>query len=344
MTNLDHHNQPLNRNLNIKRVQDRQIDELIGICKGIIIDNIVTFEEVKFLKDWMYRNRESRDRWPVSILYDHVVKILKDNILDKKEQKEVLELIKSVVGNPPDDNFNDNLSATLALNNPPPEIIFKDNYFCLTGKFVTGARKHCETLIQNLGGLTQSNLVIKTDYIIIGLGGSRDWIHSSYGRKIEKAVKMRERTGLKIISEQHWADSMNNIVPAKTEHKEKKCETLQEYFHFFSSELKEAGWCAEHENNSFGVKGYYKNGKPKKTFSIKIEFYDRSKTLEYDIEKDEFMEKTKKLTGNERPWRVDSWRVAQGQTFSCLHVAMRFFMQEVQNSDPVKAKGMYAAH
>jgi hypothetical protein len=45
--------------------------------------------------------------------------------------------------------------------------------------------------------------------LIVGTFGSRDWVHTSFGRKIEKAVTYR-RAGqrLAIISEDHWAGSL----------------------------------------------------------------------------------------------------------------------------------------
>lgn len=45
----------------------------------------------------------------------------------------------------------------------------------------------------------------KLDYLVIGEIGSRDWIHSTHGRKIEKAVELRNGGArLAIVSERHW--------------------------------------------------------------------------------------------------------------------------------------------
>ena len=44
-----------------------------------------------------------------------------------------------------------------------------------------------------------------SDYLLIGLFASRDWANTSFGRKIEKAVALRESgIPIAIISEEHW--------------------------------------------------------------------------------------------------------------------------------------------
>ena len=45
----------------------------------------------------------------------------------------------------------------------------------------------------------------QSQVLVIGAIGSSDWIHSSHGRKIEKAVKYRSAgIPLSIVSEEHW--------------------------------------------------------------------------------------------------------------------------------------------
>jgi hypothetical protein len=41
--------------------------------------------------------------------------------------------------------------------------------------------------------------------LVIGVFASRDWANTNFGRKIERAVKLRDSgSGLAIISEEHW--------------------------------------------------------------------------------------------------------------------------------------------
>ena len=75
-----------------------------------------------------------------------------------------------------------------------------------TGKFAFGPRKECERQVHSLGGRCEESVTQQTNYLIVGTFGSRDWVHTSFGRKIEKAVAYRRSgMGLAIISEDHWA-------------------------------------------------------------------------------------------------------------------------------------------
>jgi hypothetical protein len=57
-----------------------------------------------------------------------------------------------------------------------------------TGKFAFGPRRVCEAAVEALGGRAGSSVTRVTNYLVIGTFGSRDWIHTSHGRKIEQAV------------------------------------------------------------------------------------------------------------------------------------------------------------
>jgi len=85
-------------------------------------------------------------------------------------------------------------------------VIVKGKTFCLTGEFTIGTRKSCENIIKELGGDVKKQPTLKTDYLVVGILGSEEWIHSSFGRKIEQAVNFRDvrKTGIKIISEEHF--------------------------------------------------------------------------------------------------------------------------------------------
>lgn len=205
MPELDAHGQPLNRRYNQAWVEDRQVDELIGLCRGVAADGIIAQEEAQFLLDWMSHNRDVKERWPANTLYARISDMLKDGLLDPDEQKELLGLLQGLSGPRPDDDSHENMSTTLPLNDPLPDIVFEGRAFCLTGKFATGTRKHCEGLVKERGGRTLSKPSRITDFVV-GIVGSRDWIHFPYSRKIEDAVYFRKYgTPVAIVPERHWA-------------------------------------------------------------------------------------------------------------------------------------------
>jgi NAD-dependent DNA ligase len=206
---LDEHGQPVNRNFNRARLTDRNIDELIGICKGIVVDQMVTTEEASFLTQWLKINENVIDEWPANIIAARIEEMLIDTVIDEKERKELFDLLQEFTGEKEAKKVCDNYSTSLPFDRPFPELVFPNNIFCLTGKFCFGARGICESEIMKREGLIQSNPTLKTNYLVIGILGSSDWIHTTHGRKIEKAVEYREKgRPIKIIPEEHWANAL----------------------------------------------------------------------------------------------------------------------------------------
>lgn len=186
------------------RLDARKIDEMIGICKGIIADKEINQKEIDFLRQWLINNAGVANSWPANILYQRIERILKDTIVDQGEKKELFETLNQVTGGISENSIQ-NTSTKLPLTDPPPIISFQDQNYCFTGHFVTGTRKQVETIVLEKGGNVQKNPTFDTNYLVIGLLGSTDWIHSPYGRKIEYAVKIQDRCVVKIISEEYWA-------------------------------------------------------------------------------------------------------------------------------------------
>lgn len=193
-------------NFNRKRVDERSIDEMIGLCKGLIADSDVSQPEAIFLQEWMEANVPCSEDPMVNQIYRRVHEMLIDGILDSKEKAELLSLLRMFTGLESPGEIVQNMASTLPLNDPLPEVELEGRSFCLTGKFIYGPRRICEQVIKDRGGIISKGVTLKTDYLAIGILGTTDWIHSTHGRKIEKAMEYRERTGsLAIISEDHWA-------------------------------------------------------------------------------------------------------------------------------------------
>lgn len=186
------------------RLDDRQVTELIGIARGLIADGFLNDEEIGFLHKWLAATEGVSDNPLISTLMARIDAVLADGIIDPDERAEIFEAMKALTG--ADFVTGEALkSTTLPLCDPAPDIVFPEQRFCLTGSFVFGARKDCELAVRQRGGLPGS-VRMDTAFLVIGEYASDDWIQSSYGRKIEKAVEYRDRRGLPIhiVSEAHW--------------------------------------------------------------------------------------------------------------------------------------------
>lgn len=195
------------RSYNGPRITDRSTDELIGLCRGILSDGMVLDAEANYLIAWLESNRLAADSWPGNVLYRRIATMLEDGRLDADEQAELLDLLNETTGmGIPLPEIASSYASALPLCNPPPVVEMPGRSFVLTGKFAGGSRKDCEAMIAERGGLIRPGPANGVDYLIVGAIGSRDWIHSTHGRKIEKAVELRAAgSGIRIVSEAHWA-------------------------------------------------------------------------------------------------------------------------------------------
>lgn len=59
------------------------------------------------------------------------------------------------------------------------------------------------------GGEIAPGVSKKIHYLVVGEIGNEQWLHSTYGTKIKKAVELREGgSPLAIVSEQHWQKAL----------------------------------------------------------------------------------------------------------------------------------------
>jgi len=210
---LNQDGQPIPQGYNWQRIKDSRMDELIGICRGILADGVVVIEEARFLLDWLTRNKQVRHSLPGQLLEELLVRVLADGKLSPSEEEQVVEMLVKIIGGTPLESEDASFSTTLPLDDPPRAMAFDGKVFCFTGKFQYGSRKKCEEDTFALGGDAQKTPTKKTDYLVIGEIGSSDWAHSTGGRKIEKAIALRDSgTGLCIVSEMHWCNALADAM------------------------------------------------------------------------------------------------------------------------------------
>jgi len=203
---FDESKQKIAVDIRSEHIKDRNIDELIGLAKGVLADGVVAQGEVEYMISWIesHFNKQSINEYPLNIIYERLLNVMKDGVLDDDEAEEIKELLTMFTGGKPISEQVSDMSSNLPLCNPQPDIIFENKSFCFTGAFTIGTRTECEAIIKARGATADKNVKNSTDYLVVGIIGSGAWIHSSYGRKIEKAVNVREKCGnLSIISEEH---------------------------------------------------------------------------------------------------------------------------------------------
>lgn len=208
----DLHGQPVARAYSHYRRIDRSVDELIGLCKGVLADGLVVQAEAEFLQAWLRSNVDVLETWPANVIYHRIEVMLSDNHLDQAEETELIELLMDVTGGPADPHVK-SMATTLPLDKPAPSITFENKLFCVTGRFALGPRAVVFDEIKARGGSVTNGIVQSLDYLVIGQVGSEDWMHSTHGRKIEKAIEYRDEQNisLAIVSEEHWTKHLDSV-------------------------------------------------------------------------------------------------------------------------------------
>jgi NAD-dependent DNA ligase len=192
-----------------KRLGDRQIDELIGLAHGLTADGVINQQEAEFLQKWLVANTAVMGNPMVDNLLPRLNMMLANGSLDLEESRDLLETLQNLCGDGHEIELGELMkSSTLPLDRPPPALYFEGMRFCFSGTFAFGHRDACEAITAERGGLVGS-LTKTTRYLVIGAYATDSWMHSSYGRKIERAVQMRgEGLEVSLIGEDYWKSAL----------------------------------------------------------------------------------------------------------------------------------------
>jgi hypothetical protein len=210
MADLDPHGQPYNLYFNAARRTERDLSELLGIAKGFLADGLVTEGEARFLRDWAATHPDATNQWPVNIIHTRLQEYFADGRIDDDERRDLRELLASLIGGSASVLLGYDGATKLPLDTPPPLICWPDKVYVFTGRFAYGTRAHCQREVTERGGHAESNVTRRTSFLVIGTFGSRDWVQTSHGRKIQRAVELRESgLALRIVGEDHWANALS---------------------------------------------------------------------------------------------------------------------------------------
>jgi NAD-dependent DNA ligase len=207
---LDKNKQPLDIGLNFANNEIKAINTLYGLIMGIIADQSVNDDEIHFLNLWLKDNESYTNSFPLNVVKRRIDSILHDSIITQAEREDLCQTLSQLLGGTfQETGVAGGFSTTYGIDEPD-EITIKDSTFCLTGAFITGTRDKCEQIITQLGGIPTSSINKKLNFLVIGALASRDWVATSHGRKIEKALHYKSQGHpLTILHEETWAKLIN---------------------------------------------------------------------------------------------------------------------------------------
>lgn len=201
------------RHLADKAMINKAAQSLLGICVGLIADGELNDAEIRFLELWLADNEAITDDYPAKLLRMRIKSVLSDGHITQEERAHLHSTLAELIGGTLQESGSPSGGSTSLPVAHDPEIIFAGKRFCLTGNFAFGSRSKCTQVIEAHGGEVADSVTRALDYLVIGSMASDEWAHSSYGRKVETAVKHQEKgMPLLIISEEQWAEALDSLI------------------------------------------------------------------------------------------------------------------------------------
>lgn len=183
---------------------------MLGLVKGMVCDGIVSPEEASALRRWIAHHPDVLVGFPGKQIADRLTRIFEDGVVASAEREELKVLLTDIVGETDADQSGLDHSTRLPLDDPPPTLLFDGWEYVFTGVFACGSRKHLERAVSDRGGATAERVTRRTDALVIGSFSSPAWIESTHGRKIQRAMELRDGGfPIRIVGEEHWANTVS---------------------------------------------------------------------------------------------------------------------------------------
>ncbi|MDR3362901.1 MAG: BRCT domain-containing protein [Desulfovibrio sp.] len=196
------------------RIHQRDYDELVGMCKGIIADGGVNQKEAEFLLNWIQAHPDAATLFPANLLADRLLAMLVDKSLDREEAEELLAFLSEMTGEK-GQQAKGSMPTSLAFDAPMPPLLFARKTFILTGTFQSGLRRDIEQKLTELGATVGNNVVKTPCCLVVGSLVTESWIHSTHGRKLEKAIAYKAQgCQVAIVSEDHLWNEIERLGSA----------------------------------------------------------------------------------------------------------------------------------
>lgn len=178
---------------------------LMGYVRGIMADDVIHEKEIEGLVSFLEKNKELKSKWPGDLVYERCNAFLRNDM----QGHSLMDFFRELAS----DDIKQSTSLPLDLD--VNELIFKEMKFCFTGEFQFGTRNQCHKIIVEVGAGFTDGVTKETNYLVIGQHSNADWFNCSYGRKIEKAMEYKQKTGILILGEAFWKEELDKILNIK---------------------------------------------------------------------------------------------------------------------------------
>lgn len=191
---------------------NKAMQTLMGIVTGIVADGELVDKEIHFLRIWLRENTSLAEQWPASAIYRLIQQVLADGLVTPEERDNLLQHLQQLV----QVDFSQTGAAIADSPALPVDdevtVVLTNSGVCHTGEFLFGTRAAVERATLRAGGMPVDSVTRRTDLVVIGTRVSPHWVGTTYGRKIQRAVELRDAgAGLEIISERRWLAAIGMV-------------------------------------------------------------------------------------------------------------------------------------
>lgn len=189
------------------------LQRLHALTGAILADGVISEAELRGLSDWLGDHQHLKSCWPYDEIDSLIVTVMADKKISDQEQKLLKSFFSEFTA------FLDNTTIVspaveiggeiVGLCATCPDVVFEGAKFCFTGASSRYKRTDIAAIVQGLGGEVVNDVSSRVDYLIIGAEGNPCWAYACYGRKVEKAVKLRkEGARIQLIHENDFHDAV----------------------------------------------------------------------------------------------------------------------------------------
>lgn len=184
--------------------EDSEATEFLGFLQGISVDDHISDKERQILSKLLIN-------LPDTIICNSIIKQLSAAISEDDEA--LLKAIRRCCGQQFKNTGSAQSETLLAICDDIEDINMKGRIVCFSGAVSGMSRSQLKSEAEKQGYIVSNKVTLNTDYLVIGNSASKDWISTSYGRKIETALKNKEKGALiNILTYEMWCElSSDNI-------------------------------------------------------------------------------------------------------------------------------------
>lgn len=228
------------KNENKKFANIGDVAPIFKVLDDILEDNIITIEELQYLKYIVERYYRTINGSFVTNSLEELRGILKgisvDNIISTDEGQMLLKwlyrniylsehypynYILPIFQSALADNIitkeeSDKLIKIIDMMLNPVEILkediltLKDKHICLSGNFAYGKKSEVAEFIKERGGFIDENTKKTTNILVVGEFESQSYAHGNYGTKVRKAMEFNQKgAGIIVLKEKEFFNQID---------------------------------------------------------------------------------------------------------------------------------------